>query len=104
MGIKAVFASIGHFFEHLFGKQELQDFAKASEGLLKSALGKIALEAVTEAEQTMAGAAGGDKHAFALAKIEADAEAAGIQVKNSIINLLIELCVSKINGALQGAI
>jgi hypothetical protein len=101
------FGAIGHFFKHiavfvsdsfvkLFGSDAAHTFAVGALSLLKTDLGKIATEAVQEAENV---AAGVDKYGFAFAKIVAAATAAGLDAKESIINMLIELAVQALKGA-----
>ena len=85
-------------FVTLFGQKAATDFAHASVSLLKTAAGKIVLDAV-EAVQTLS-TDGAGKRAAAFAKIGADFQTQGLSVGNSEINLLIELAV----GALKGTI
>jgi len=98
---------IGHFFHNagvvvseifikIFGEDAAHNLAAAAEGILKTELGKIAWTAVQEAEAL---AAGTDKRSAAFAAIAAAAKAAGIETKDSIINMLIELCVQRLKGA-----
>lgn len=97
--IKGFFTKVGYYvaegFTKLFGKDAAQHFAVASVAILKSELGKIATAAVTEAA---AMAAGTDKRAAAFAKIGAQAKAAGIEAKDSIVNMLIELATQTVKG------
>lgn len=103
----SIWASIGHFFKHvevtvselfvkLFGADAAHNFAAAAESLIKTDLGKIAMVAVTEASAL---AAGTDKKAVAFSKIVSSAKAAGYEVGDSIVNLLIEVCVQKVKGS-----
>ena len=85
-------------FVKLFGQQAASDFAHASLALLKTASGKIVLDAV-EAVQTLS-TDGAGKRAAAFSKILSDLSGQGLSIKDSEINLLIELAV----GALKGTI
>lgn len=104
---KSFFASLKAFFSKakyyvneglvaVFGQAAAQHFAVASLEVLKTGLGKIALTAVAEAEKM---AAGTDKRAVAFASIGSAAKAAGIDAKDSIVNMLIEMSVQAVNGA-----
>jgi len=103
----SIWSSIGHFFKHievvvsdlfikLFGPAQAHNFAVAAESLIKTDLGAIAMDAVTEAKALAAGA---DKRSAAFSKIAAAAKGKGLDVKDSIINLLIEMCVQRLKGS-----
>jgi hypothetical protein len=103
----SIWSAIGHFFHNvevvisdafvsLFGADAAHNFAAGAEALIKTQLGQLALAAVTEAQAL---AAGTDKRAAAFSKITADATSAGLQVKDSIVNMLIELCLQKVKGS-----
>jgi hypothetical protein len=107
MATSSFWTKIGHFFHNagvfvselfvkIFGEDAAHNLAAAAEGILKTELGKIAWTAVQEAEAL---AAGTDKKAAAFAAILSATKAAGIEAKDSIINMLIELCVQKIKGS-----
>jgi len=102
-----IWSAIGHFFKHvgvtvsalfvkLFGADAAHNFAVAAESLIKTDLGNIALTAVSEASAL---AAGTDKRAAAFSKIVTAAKANGLEVKDSIVNLLIEMAVQKVKGS-----
>jgi hypothetical protein len=97
--IKSVFESLGHIvsvsFQKIFGKTEATQFAYATLALLKTDVGKVAMAAVQEVEKM---AAGIDKRKVAFDKIVADLKTEGLTVKNSVINMLIELAVQAISG------
>ncbi len=101
------YSSLVHFLHHvgvevsdgfiaLFGRDAAHAFAVGAESLLKSKLGVLAWEAVQEVENMASGA---EKNAAAFAKIAAGAKAAGLEVKDSLIRLLIEVAVSRLKGA-----
>jgi len=83
-------------FIELFGKDSAHAFAIGAESILKSKLGVLAWEAVQEVENMASGA---EKNIAAFAKIAAGAKAAGLEVKDSLIRLLIEVAVSRLKGA-----
>jgi hypothetical protein len=102
-----VVAAIFHFVKHvavfvsdtfvkIFGSDIAHNFAVAAEGLLHTAIGQLALSVVTEVGQVMGGA---EARAAAFDKIKTGAEQAGIIVGESIINMLIEICVQKVKGS-----
>jgi hypothetical protein len=106
-----IWSAIGNFFKHaevvvgevfitLFGADAAHNFAASAESLLKTELGQIALTAVTEVSSM---AVGIDKRATAQSKIMAAAKSAGIGASQSIVNLLLELCVQRVQGAFGGA-
>lgn len=100
-------SAIGHFFKNaavfvsdafvkIFGADAAHNLAAAAEGILKTDLGKIVWTAVNEAAAL---AAGTDKRAAAFANIATAAKSAGIDAKDSIVNMLIELAVQKVKGS-----
>lgn len=101
-----IIAAISHFVKHcavfvsdtfvkVFGSDIAQNFASAAEGLIHSAIGQIVMAAVQEVQHL---ATGEEKYAAAFAKITTAAQGAGIIVGESIINLLIEICVQRVKG------
>lgn len=98
--IGGFFKKVGYYvseaFQKLFGKDAAQHFAVASLAILKSDLGKIAMTAVQEA---MSLAAGTDKRTVAYHNIITAAKAAGLDAKDSIVNMLIELALQTVKGS-----
>ena len=101
-----IFATIWHYLQKVFGTATWKNFAKASVDLLKKDLGPIALSAVQDAAKL--GLAGADARKHAFDKIKADgsgllaqAEKSGIAIKDSFINLLLELALQKVQGTLD---
>jgi len=101
-----VFSAIGHFFKHIgvfvadefvkiFGADAAHNFAVAAEGVLETELGKLAWTAVNEVKGL---ASGTEKQAAAFTKIMSAAATAGLDAKASIVNMLIEIAVQKLNG------
>jgi hypothetical protein len=93
--------AVSAVFVKLFGQQAASDFAHASLALLKTAAGKIVLDAV-DAAQTLA-TDGAGKRAAAFTKIVSDFQSQGISVGNSELNLLIELAVGALKGTIAAA-
>ena len=100
------YSTIWHVFKHigvfvsdgfiaLFGRDSAHAFAVGAESLLKSKLGVLAWEAVQEVENMASGA---EKNLAAFEKIAAGAKAAGLEVRDSLIKLLIEVAVTKLHG------
>jgi len=86
---------VSQMFVWLFGHDAAVAFGHDALVLLKSNLGKIVVAVVAEVAAMQAGS---DSKTIAFSKIKATATAQGIDAKDSIINLLIELAV----GALKG--
>ena len=100
------YSSVLHFFRHiqvsvsavfvaLFGIDAAHSFAVGAESLLKSDLGKIVMVAVEEAQSL---AAGTDKMAVALGKVLTEATKQGLDVKESLARMLIEIAVGRLKG------
>lgn len=77
----------------LFGADAAHSFAVGAESLLKTDLGKIVMTAVQEAESL---ATGEEKKAAAFGKIMTAAATQGLDVKTSLVNMLIELAVARL--------
>jgi len=90
---------IADAFVHVFGKDAAQAFGQGVLRLLKTAEGKIVLDAVEAAQSLEADGAG--KRAAAFEKIGADFKAQGISVGESVINMLIELAVQYLKGTVS---
>lgn len=87
---------VSDVFVKLFGKDASRQFAQASLALLKTAAGKIVLDAVEFADTMNVNGAG--KRAAALAKIGMDFRGQGISVSESVLNLLVELAVQTVKS------
>lgn len=101
-----ILLAIAHFVKHaavvvsegfvaIFGSDVAHTFAVGAESLLHTAIGQIAMAAVTEVGAVLKGS---EARAAAFDKIKTGAEQAGIIVGESIINMLIEICVQKVKG------
>jgi len=93
--LKHVDTYVSTAFVKLFGQDAAHSFAVGAESLLRSDLGKIAIVAVEECEAL---AAGVDKRAVALGKIMTAVTSQGLDVRTSLVNLLIELAVARMKG------
>lgn len=91
---KGAAAKAGAVFVKIFGSQAAHDFAQSAEGLLKSALGQIAQDAV--ASVASLAISGADKRASAFNKLTSDAKNLGLSASEGIYNLLIELAVQRL--------
>ena len=98
------FKKIGHVFAHffvlVFGQQAAANFAKSALAILDSEFGKI-VYTIVEGLQTYAVSNGGAAAAQqAFQQIKSAALSSGLDIKDSIINLMIELAVQKLKGTL----
>jgi hypothetical protein len=100
MSIGRFFHNIAHpfvvLFQKIVGSDAFKSFVSGAEDLLKSKLGVLAWDAVQAAAVLTTDGAG--KRAFAFAQIVKEAEKLGLEYKDSIINLLIEVAVQKLKG------
>lgn len=110
--MSSLFSKIAHFihtakvkvsevFVKLFGQDASEKFAQASLAMLKTAEGKIVLDAV-EAVQSLA-TDGAGKRAAAFEKILAEFKTQGYEVGESVVNLLVEMAVQYLRGAIAAA-
>lgn len=98
--IKAGAKAFGHIFVALFGKKASQEFVASAEEILKSDFGKV-IQAIVNGLMGVAASQGGAvARAQALTEIKTAAVSAGLDLKDSLINLLIELAVNKAKGTL----
>ena len=100
MSLVDLIKKIGHViaatFVHIFGSEVAKNFVRAAEALLKSEVGKIILEVVA-ALNNLPGE-GAAKRLQAFQQIEIKLKEIGVEIKDSMINLLIELAVQKLKG------
>lgn len=100
MGIKGFFRAIGRFFTgaakdvYESVKELLQ--SETVKAIYKNALGAIVEQAVIEVQNLPL--SGQERRIEAFKRIGAVAAAQGIEAKNSLVNLLIELAVSKLKA------
>jgi len=99
---KNIFKNIFQFLDKLF-QGKFKGFVKASEALLKQNLGPIAVNAVKDAAAL--GLSGPAARDHAVNQVKQDgkeflnqAVSSGLQIKDSFINLLVELALQKMQG------
>jgi len=103
--VKAIGHKIAGAFVAIFGKEVAADWAKATEALLaNSPTGQIAVKVVTDVQNTMATASNDVKYESAKGGILKELEALGVQIGESLLNLLIELAVQKVKGSLPALV
>ena len=83
----------------IFGKDALKALGVAAKKLLKSELGKIVMAVVAELVQS--NLSNSEKREEALRRIKDQAKESGLEYKTGIINLLIELAVNRLKGAVE---
>lgn len=93
--------SVGHAFVVLFGSEAAHAFAAGAKALLQTALGKLALDAVDAVESLSPTAGNAEKRAAAFAKLVGDAKGQGLNISDSIANMLIEVAVNALKGHLN---
>lgn len=99
--LKKIVHAIGAAFVKVFGAKAASDFAHAAEQLLMTDFGKVVFS-IVEALQGFATANGGvAANAAAFKAIGNAAVAAGFDLKDSMIKMLIELAVQKLKGTLS---
>src|SRR4051812_16227842 len=79
-------------FVKIFGQDAAHQFAQGALAVLKTDAGKLALDAVEAVEALSLDAAG--KRAAAFTKLASDTKAQGLDVADSVLNLLIETAVA----------
>lgn len=92
------FIWIGKGFKKLFGSEAAGAFARGALALLASEAGQIALRVVTAVE-TLRPGTDSDLRAEAFRQIRAEAVQSGLDIKDSVINMLIELAVQRLKGS-----
>lgn len=93
--LKHIEVFVSSAFIALVGSDAAHSFAVGAESILKTDLGKIVMVAVQQAATLGTGA---DKKAAAFAAISAQAKASGLDIKDSLVNMLIELAVNRVKG------
>jgi hypothetical protein len=99
--IKTAALAFGHVFVAFFGKDATHQLIQAAEKILASDFGKVIMSIVEGLMEYKA--ANGDTPARdkAASEIKNAAIAAGVDIKDSLINLLVELAANKANGTLD---
>lgn len=87
-----------HLFKALFPGGAAQALKIAANAALATPLGQIVWQAVQDIQNSMPGADGDAKRIAAVGTVIAAATQTGVQWKQSLINLLIELAVQRLKG------
>ena len=102
MGIKKAFGKLWRFFKKvavgMFGKSALNKLVAAARAMLKTELGKVAWSVVLELQS--GSLTNSQKKSAAFKRIKQAAKGAGIEVKDSLLNLLIEMAVARLKGVI----
>jgi len=88
-------------FVKIFGKDAAHQFAQGALAVLKTAEGKIVLDAVEAVDSLELDNAG--KRSAAFEKIASDFKTQGYQVGESLINMLVEVAVQYLKGTIAPA-
>ncbi|KKN21152.1 hypothetical protein LCGC14_0928320 [marine sediment metagenome] len=100
MGVKKLFGKLWRFFKKvavgMFGKSALNKLIAAARAMLKTKLGKVAWAVVRELEA--GNLTNSQKKGAAFKRIKQAAKDGGIEVKDSLLNLLIEMAVARLKG------
>lgn len=97
-GLKKFFVAIGHGFEKVVGKARAKSFGAEALHLLETDFGKIVKTVVTQLETARPAMPGKVKFEQAFEAIKAQSITEGLDVKDSLIHMFIELAVSVIKG------
>lgn len=97
---KAAAADVSKVFVDIFGSSAAKQFAAGAEALIETSLGQIAMTAVTKAQSL---ANNQEKFAQASSEILSEAKSEGIAASDSIVNMLIELCVQRLKGSFSAS-
>ena len=82
------------FIRKIFGKKALDAFRKGARALLIEEVGRIALTVVTSI--SLGALTNGEKRDAAFKQIKEQAKESGLNIKDSILNLLIELALQRL--------
>lgn len=96
--VKHAAAFVSNAFIILFGHDKAAAFGHAAADVLETSAGKIVASAVAAVENASPALDGKTKFAQAFAAVESTFKTQGISATTSVINLLIELAVSGLNG------
>jgi len=92
---------VSDVFVALFGKDRAQAFGHAAVAILQTEAGKVALAVVEELEALVPALDGATKRAQAAAKLKSQLSASGHVIGDSLVNLLVELAVQTVKGAIK---
>ncbi len=95
-GLRAVARLFVKLFLALFGPEALESFRRAARQMLATELGRIAWVVVEALSRE--NLSNEEKRRLAFERIAREARDAGLMVKDSFINLLIEMAVQRLKG------
>jgi len=95
-GLRAVARLFVKLFLALFGPEALENFRRAARQMLSTELGRIAWAVVEVLSRE--NLSNEEKRRLAFERIARAARDAGLTVKDSLINLLIEIAVQRLKG------
>jgi hypothetical protein len=98
--LAAAGGAVKHLLVAVFGQDAADQFVKAAEKVLATDFGKE-VQTVVAGLVSVAEAKGGEvARTEALAAVKTQAVASGLDIKDSLINLVVELAVNKLKGTL----
>jgi hypothetical protein len=100
-GFKVAAITVGHGFVHFFGKEASDEFVSAAKKILASDFGKVIESILLGLVEFKAANGDAAARSEAFTQIKTAAIDAGLDIKNSVINLMIELAANKLNGNLD---
>lgn|SRR5574337_34340 len=98
--LKSAAHAVAHVFVAIFGAQASADFAKSAEEILATDFGKVVQSIVAGLVSVAEAQGGAAARSQAFDAIKSQAVSSGLDLKDSLINLLIELAVTKLKGTL----
>jgi len=99
--LKSAEQAVVHLFVAFFGAKASADFAKSAEEILKSDFGKVVQTVVNGLVEVAKTKGGAVARQLAFEAIKNQAVSSGLDIKSSLINLLIELAVTKAKGTFE---
>jgi hypothetical protein len=95
---KSASVKVSHVFAELVGSDKAAAFGHAALDVLKTAEGKVVLDAVIALQAVTPALSGESKLAQVKTKVASDFAAMGKEVPSVLLNMLIEVAVGAING------
>ena len=103
--LKSAIGKVGHAiggaFVAVFGSDLAREFAGVAEKMLATEAGTIVMTVVQEIQGSMPDATPAQKAEATLEKTGAALKTAGLELKDSMVNLLKELAVQRLRGTLD---
>jgi citrate lyase gamma subunit len=97
---KTAAVKVANIFVAIFGKAVADQFGAAVKAIVKTDVGKLAVDAVNVIENSSPTLGSTAKRDAAVAILLKDAAGLGITLAESVANLLIEIAVQYISGAI----